>query len=170
MVFNIQERLMKEVKKEIQRIETRIHYEAIDGTKFLDKEECIKYEQSARGVLRSRFNSLVVAKHDEWELLRGSDDHTVYVLKLETPEDKDTILQLYYIENPHLIRDDAPASYAQYRAKYEAMVDEALKSKDLLLMGENCDGDLYFIDTRNEFIRRLKVVDQKKDDAEGQNH
>lgn len=135
---------------------------ATDGTEFSCREECKKYEESARGVLRGRFFELVVSKDDAWELLRGCDDHSVYSVKLSSQEDINTLLQLYYIENPHLQQD--PKTYQKYIDRYEKLTNQAFREHDLLLMGMNCDDELYFIDTRNNIVNRLNELGKEKED------
>jgi hypothetical protein len=55
-------------------------------------------------------------------------------------------------------------NYAKCRERYEGMCNRAYKEKDLLLMGTNCDGELYFLDTRNAFIERLNNLDKPKEE------
>jgi hypothetical protein len=151
---------MKEVQIETKSYKTV--WKAIDGTDFANKEECELYESSARGVIMGRFKKLVVAESDEWELLRGDSEHGVYALKIESQTDIDTILQAYYLDNPYMLKDDG--NRAEYRKRYESMCSRAYKEKDLLLMGTNCDGELYFLDTRNAFIERLNNLDKPKEE------
>lgn len=70
-------------------------YRASDGTEFYSKEECEKYENSAKAVLFTRYNSLIVRSGSEYELFGfGCDDNVIDVVKVETPKDIDIILQL----------------------------------------------------------------------------
>jgi hypothetical protein len=151
---------MKEVQVETKSFKTI--YRAIDGTDFTNKEDCEQYEQSARGVIMGRFKRLVIAETDEWELLKGDDEHGVYALKIESQTDIDIVLQAYYLDNPYMLKDDE--NRAKYRKRYESLCDRAYKEKDLLLMGTNCDGELYFLDTRNAFIERLNNLDKPKEE------
>lgn len=148
---------MKKVEK--QRTTTYEMWQATDGTEFSSKEECQKYEESAKGVLRERFKKLVVAEENAWDLLYGYEDNTVYAVKLETTEDVETLLQLYILENPHITGEQ----YKDYLAKYTAMATSARCNNDLLLMGENCEGDLYFMNTRNAIIGKLEHLGEKED-------
>ena len=151
---------MKEVQVETKSFKTI--YRAIDGTDFTNKEDCEQYEQSARGVIMGRFKRLVIAETDEWELLRGDSECGVYALKIESQTDIDIVLQAYYLDNPYMLKEDE--NYAKCRKRYESMCDRAYKEKDLLLMGTNCDGELYFLDTRNAFIERLNNLDKPKEE------
>ena len=151
---------MKEVQVETKSFKTI--YRAVDGTDFTNKEDCEQYEQSARGVIMGRFKRLIITETDEWELLRGDNEHGVYALKIESQADIDTVLQAYYLDNPYRLKDDG--IQAKYRERYESLCDRAYKEKDLLLMGTNCDGELYFLDTRNAFIERLNNLDKPKEE------
>lgn len=80
-------------------------YKAIDGTEFTSEEECAKYENSARAVLFTKYNSLVVKSGSEYEFFGfGCDDNIIDVVKIEKPKDVDIILQLEALlySNPNL--------------------------------------------------------------------
>ena len=145
---------MNEIKKEIIRKEYTYQYESFDGKLWDTKEECEKYEKSAEGVLKLKFQDLTVAKEDAWNLMRGYEDNDVIGVKLTKEEDKDTVLQLYLFLNPHLLSESE--SYKKWLEQYKSYIDEAYEKKDLLLMGINCEGDYYFIGPRNKFIENLK--------------
>lgn len=145
---------MKEIKKEIIRKDYTYQYESFDGNLWNTKEECEKYEKSAEGVLKLKFQDLIVAKEDAWNLMRGYEENDVIGLKLSKEEDKDTVLQLYLFLNPHLLNDSE--RYKEYLEQYKSYINEAFEKKDLLLMGINYEGDYYFIGPRNKFIENLK--------------
>ena len=142
---------MKEVQIETKSYKTV--YRAIDGTEFTNKEDCELYERSAEGVIKARFKKLVVAETDEWQLLRGDEDHGVYALKLGSQTDIDIVLQAYFYDQPWILKDEN--KYDKMRQNYIAICEKALKEQDILLMGTNCDGELFFLDTRNTFIEKL---------------
>lgn len=147
---------MKEIKKEIIRKDYTYQYESFDGILFDTKEECKKYEKSAEGVLKLKFQDLIVAKNNAWNLMRGYEDSDVIGVKLSKEEDKNTVLQLFLFLNPYYTQDDR-ADWADKRLQeYKTCIDEAFEKKDLLLMGINCAGDYYFIGTRNHVIENLK--------------
>lgn len=145
---------MREIKKEIIRKDYTYQYESFDGNLWDTKEECEKYEKSAEGVLKLKFQDLIVAKDNAWDLMRGYEDNDVIGVKLTKEEDKDTVLQLYLFLNPHLLNDSE--RYKEYLEQYKSYINEAFEKKDLLLMGTNCEGDYYFIGPRNKFIENLK--------------
>lgn len=146
---------MKEIKKEIIRKEYTYQYEAFDGTQFDLKEECEKYEKSAEGVLKLKFQKLIVAKDNAWDLMRGYDDNDVIGIKLTKKEDKDTVLQLFFLLNPYYTKDELSDTAKTRLEQYKSYIDEAFENKDILLMGINCEGEYYFIGTRNEIVNKL---------------
>lgn len=151
---------MKEIKKEIIRKDYTYQYESFDGNLWDTKEECEKYEKSAEGVFKLKFQDLIVAKQDAWDLMRGYEDNDVIGVKLTKEEDKDTVLQLYLFLNPHLLNESE--KYKEWLEQYRSYINEAFEKKDLLLMGVNCEGDYYFLGPRNKFIENLKNFDKTK--------
>ena len=57
---------MKAIKEE--RKYTVEVFEAVDGTRFSDKAECEVYERSAKGLLLSKYNKLVVKKSSDYNI------------------------------------------------------------------------------------------------------
>jgi len=151
---------MKEIRKEIKKelIETQIQYEAIDGTVFQNVEECRKYETTAECVLKEKFNKLIVNReHTEFSLFgTGNDDCEVVAIRMKNEKDKDTVLQLFFLKHNYLILD----SYKESREKFINLVEQAFQNLDLLLLCTNCEGDFYYIDTRNNIINRLNNLDK----------
>lgn len=146
---------MKEIKEELKRevVDTYIHWEAVDGTVFEQKEECEKYEKSALGMLRGKINKLIVGEvEDAWDLMGGNEDSSVVAILLAKEKDADTFLQWLYLECSWLLND----AMKERREKIEATVRDAYINKDVVLIGINCDGDYYFIDSRKNIIDNLK--------------
>lgn len=143
---------MKEIKKEI--INYVYQYESFDGNLWDTKEECEKYEKSAEGVLKLKFQELIIDKANAWSLMCGYEDNDVIGVKLTKEEDKDTVLQFYLLLNPHLLNKSE--RYKECLEQYRSYINEAFEKKDLLLMGINCEGEYYFIGPRNKFIENLK--------------
>ena len=150
---------MQEKKIEHKVYETL--YEATDGTTFNSKEECEKYEQTAHAVLRTKFLKLVVEEKNEWELFGvGSDEDIVYAIKMNTQEDTDTVLQLYYMDNPYVLRDEEAPK--KYKERAFNLVNTAYKEQDILFVGENYDGEIYIINTRANIIEDLQKIGSTK--------
>ena len=157
---------MKEITKERTNIEKYTIYIAVDGTQFNFKEECERYENSAKGVLHGKFSRLIINnQYTEYSLFKcGCDDNTVVVVELPTEADVDTVLQTYYLDNPHYLSES-------YKALQTRLVDtllQAYKEKDVVLFSYTCDNDLYFIDSRNNFIRKLNGFTKKKEESENE--
>lgn len=61
---------MEIIKEEIVSKKTVTKYKAIDGTKFNDEQECLKYEDTALCTVRARLN---ITETTDWELFYGDD-------------------------------------------------------------------------------------------------
>lgn len=154
---------MKEIKKEIVKKEYFYEYESFDGQMFNTKEECEKYENSAKGVILQKIHNCIVGEeHDAWELMGGYEDHKIVAIKVNTQEDADNLLQFYYLEHPWVLENGGIRECASNQVKrIQRMLDRALKEKDCILMGINCDDEYYFINTRNAIIVNLTNVDMQ---------
>ena len=126
---------MKIIKKEyINYIE---EYEAVDGTIFNSKEECIKYENSAAAVLKSRYKKLVIKETDEWNLFKfGSEDEFIDVIKLHSEKDIDLVLQLNCLYNSHL-KDDLID-------KHRKLLEKAYNENTLVFISKGNEYDTNF--------------------------
>lgn len=148
---------MKKIKEEVKSY--NIFYEAVDGTKFYNEDECMKYEASAIGVLKGRLSKLIIGKESAWTLLGESDDNNVLAVKVGSQADVDTILQLYFMENPRILEDD----YKDRRELYENMLSQALAGDGIMLLGLNCENELYIIDTKKNMLNRLMKFGSNKE-------
>lgn len=141
---------MKEVKEERKVFDTL--YEAVDGTKFTSKEECQKYEESAKGVLKARFMKLVEYSDIESNIFSsGSDETTLYGVRLEEEKDKDVVLQLYLIDHSYLMREE----YNKWIERAKELIEFAYKHNDILLVGENMDGEFFIADCCKKIVDKL---------------
>jgi hypothetical protein len=134
---------MKEIVKEKPMVQKITMFVANDGTEFFDREECRKYEESALGVLRSKIAKLIVGKGNAWEVLGGFDDHALVAIKMEKPEDLDTVKQFFLMEQ-HWYNEEGQEE--SKNAKFSIM-DKAFKNNDYLIFGINSDGNYYFINS-----------------------
>lgn len=127
---------MKEIKKEIQKVEYVTKYEAIDGTIFDSYEECKKYDNSARAILLSRYQPLVLDRYTEEDLFNmGSCEYSMDIVKMENESHIELILQLVALFNPHLKNEDIN--------KNRDVLTKILKNKDILFIGRGCDYENY---------------------------
>lgn len=135
---------MKEIKKE--RTVFDCEYEAYDGSIFKTKEECIKYEETAKCVIRKKFNDLIEHSSDECSLFNcGSDDYTIDFVKPNTQDAVNAIMQMLELYNAN---DD--------RAR--KLIKGAQENSDYLLIGHNSyDEDYYYIlGTRTSVLNNIK--------------
>lgn len=150
---------MKEITKELTTITKHTVYQAVDGTEFTQKEECVKYEESALGVLRGKIKKFVVCEpKDAWIFMGGYDDHQVIAIKPQTEADVDTILQWYYLEQPYILWDSRKSE----KENFEEVIMEAYKNKDAVLFGINCEKEYYFINSCRNIINNLSSLAQKE--------
>lgn len=113
-------------------------YEAIDGTIFESKDECKKYEDTAICVLRSRYNPLVITSTTEYDLFQvGSDECVIDVIKLQSEQDVDTILQLcHYYHN--WLKEDKCKDRLQ---KISIRINKAFSENDYLFISKGWESD-----------------------------
>lgn len=148
--------------KEIKETETRYitKYQAIDGEIFCTKEECEKYDSTAKAVITAKFNKLEKVAYSSWEVHGGSDDNVTFAVKINSQKDADILLQRFYLDNSWVLSGND----SRYRDKCEAMVEKALKEKDFILIGFNCDDEMYFINTRNTLVNNLNNLGNHEDE------
>lgn len=112
---------MKEVK--IEEKVTTIKYEAIDGELFSTKSQCISYEETVACLLKSKIKKLIIKEVDSEDLFGFyvCEEH-LNLLKINTQEDIDNILKLYFYYYP---------GYSITRL--EALLTYALNNNDIII-------------------------------------
>lgn len=128
---------MKEITKEMKS--TYTVYQAIDGTEFNSKEECQKYEDTAKCFLLTKYKPLVKRTVSEYDIFNtGSDEYMIDILQcLSSESDIDILIQLnrlYY--SGRKLDDDF---YDNMRSKLE----KCLKNRDIVLIGRGTEYDGY---------------------------
>lgn len=151
---------MKEIIKERTKVEKYTVYQALDGTVFTSQEECRKYEESARSVAKGKVQSLFGTGKDAWTLMGGCDDHEVVTVKFKTTTNVDNFLQWLYLECPWYLND----IHKERKIEVESIVHTAAEKNDVILMGKNCDGDYYFINSRQNIIDNLMALDKEEEE------
>lgn len=156
---------MKEITEEIKRevVETHTMYEATDGTRFENQEECKKYEEGALGMLRARVKPLMSAPKDAWATMGGYDDHQVVTVRIESEADYSLVLQWFFTECPWYLKENDV--HKEQKQKIVDTFDKALINKDVLIFGRNCDDDYYFINSRQNIINNINNLDKEEKDA-----
>lgn len=150
---------MKRIEKEIKSYKTM--YVANDGTEFSSEEECCKYDESAKGIIFSRYNKLILGKTDEDALYYGSDEHEIDIVKPTCERDKDTIMQMSCYICGQISEDSIKVQ--------EDYIERAIKEDDVVFMDWSCDHDwCWIIGTRNSLKESIDkcVQDFTKDDVE----
>lgn len=153
---------MKEVVKERTHVEKYKVYQAPDGTEFMNYEECRKYEDSALGVVRGNVAKLVIGRTDDaWKLMGGNDDNSVIAIKMNCAADVDLVKQLFLLEHPYYNEDERK----ELKQEKFDIIDTAYNNNDVVLFGINCDGDYYFINSRQNIINNLNNLNKQTDNA-----
>lgn len=124
---------------EIEKVTKVTHYEAIDGTTFTTEEECVKYEDTAKCVLLTKYKPLVKRTVSEGDIFNtGSNEYMIDILQyLSSESDIDILIQLHrlYCSGGNL-NDDF---YDKMRSKLE----KCLKNRDIVLIGRGTEYDGY---------------------------
>ena len=150
---------MKEIVKERTNVEKYKVYQATDGTEFMNYEECRIYENSALGVVRGNVAKLIVGRtNDAWELMGGNDDNSVIAIKMNCAADVDLVKQLFLLEHPYYNETERKKLKQE---KFD-IIDNAYNNGDVVLFGINCDGDYYFINSRQNIINNLNNLTEQK--------
>ena len=138
---------------EIEKVTKVTRYEAIDGTTFTTEEECVKYEDTAKCVLLTKYKPLVKRTASECDIFNtGSDEYMIDILQyLSSESDIDILIQLHrlYCSNRNL-NDDF---YNKMRSKLE----KCLKNRDIVLIGRGTEYDGY--DTFYIFTTLQEITD-----------
>lgn len=139
---------------EVNVVKTCTKYKAIDGTVFTIKAECEKYEESAKCVLMTKYNKLVVQSCSEYDLLHtGSEDESVNIVKLNNDSDVNTVLTLIALHSP------SAAKNIEWLQKIEQRLLEACHSNSLIIIGRGYNCDCFYLSfTFNEIINNLTKI------------
>lgn len=144
---------MKEVQKEIKQHITV--YEAVDGAEFKSKEECKKYEESAKCVLIAKYNKLVVKTGSESDIFEGigSEDETINIVKINNASDIDIILKLIALHYPSVAKNP------EWLQKRESRLTDAYNSNSLVIIGRGYEGDCFYLSTTfNEIEKTITKI------------
>lgn len=134
---------------------TKIMYEAYDGNQFPSKEECAKYEESAKCALLSKYNKYVIRKTNEENLFdAGSEEYDYDIVTIPHDDAEETILQLLYFFNPYLTDE----RHEENNERYVNRISRAKKEKDFLFINRGyCD------DGGNSFLPTCTFNERKED-------
>lgn len=154
---------MKEIIKEVTTQHTA--YQATDGTIFNSAEECITYEESAKGVIRSRIARLITydsrnTLDNAWTIMGGMDDHNIIAVKMENSEDYKNVCQFVLIECPWLSND----VHTERRESIFETISNAYNADDVVIFGINCENKYYFINSKANLISNLNTLDKESNE------
>ena len=133
-------------------------YEAVDGTIFKIKEECEKYEESAKCVLIAKYNKLVVRSCTESDIFGdiGSEDETINIVKINNASDIDIILKLIALHAPSVARNP------EWLQKRVNRLTDACNSNSLVIIGRGYEGDCFYLSTTfNEIIKTITKINNE---------
>lgn len=86
----------------IEKIIEETKYKAIDGTLFINKAECEKYETTCQCILNTKYKKYVIDSKSEYNIFQhGSEDYIYDVVKISDDKIKDIVLQLFILYNPN---------------------------------------------------------------------
>lgn len=141
---------MKTTTKEIIRKECKTVYIANDGTEFTNDVECKKYEQSALGVLNSRYKEFVIKTISEEELTKmGNCDSVLEVVKINNCDGMDVLAQLYCLYHSY-------EQSSEYVDRVRNICKRAIKTGDLLLVARGYEYDNFWvIDTLTDYLTSI---------------
>ena len=147
---------MKEVEFKKETIEYIKKYVAYDEEVFDSKEECQKYENSAKCILKHRFKQHVINDtFNEWDLLStGDSDHLIDIVEIPDDDAIKDIVQYYSFCHSYMTEECLE--------KFTSKVKKAYNEEELLIFGYNYENDLYFIDSRNNIVSRLNNISRTK--------
>lgn len=128
---------MKEITREVKS--TYIVYQAIDGTEFNSKEECKKYEDTAKCVLLTKYKPLVKKTVAEIDIFNtGSDEYMVDILQyLRDEADIDVLIQLHRLYNGSMNNND------DFYNKLRSKLEKCFEDKDIIIIGRGTEYDGY---------------------------
>lgn len=128
---------MKEITREVKS--TYIVYQAPDGTEFNSKEECKKYEDTAKCLLLTKYRPLVKKTVSEIDVFNtGSDEYMLDIIQcLRDEADIDVLIQLHRLyDRGRKINDDF---YNNLRSRLE----KCFEDKDIIIIGRGTEYDGY---------------------------
>lgn len=154
---------MKTVEKErIEKVKETL-YVAADGTEFYSSAECEKYEESALGLMRAKIKPLMSKPKDAWQAMGGSEGNQVVAVSMKNEKDVDTVIQWFFLECPWYLND----SLEERKEEILKIIHNAFDTEDVLLFGLNTEEGYYFINSRNNIICNLTMIDKPNEDDKG---
>lgn len=125
-------------------------WEATDGTQFDSKEECEKYERSAKCVVFAKYRKFVIRESSEYDLFGvGNEDSGIDVVNVSSQEAVDIIFQVYCFNN--LVSSES--DFDNIRNE----ILDAFNRKAILLIGRgySCE-DFWIMGTLEDKLAKIR--------------
>ena len=125
-------------------------WEAADGTQFNSREDCEKYENSAKCVVLTKYKDFVIKESDEYHLFGvGSEDCQVDIVRVPDEKAIDVIFQAFCF-----FRD---WESDENKEKARKTITNAFEYNDFLIIDRGYELDnLYIIGTLDDVIEQIK--------------
>ena len=125
-------------------------WEAADGTQFNSREDCGKYENSAKCVVLTKYKDFVIKESDEYHLFGvGSEDCQVDIVRVPDEKAIDVIFQVFCF-----FRD---WESDENKEKARKTITNAFEYNDFLIIDRGYELDnLYIIGTLDDVIEQIK--------------
>lgn len=144
---------MKIIEEENVNKQTVTKYKAIDGTVFNSENECIKYEDTAKCVVRARLN---IIETTDWELFYG-DDAPVEIVRGKA-EDTEMYVRLCDWS------DSKTAEVSISKWKENIGIEEDLQNV-ISLIFKNLDNEVYTIVRYSQLLTHIEnIVNPKQEE------
>lgn len=141
---------MKEITKE--KIQIYSIWKANDGTEFNSKEECVKYENSARCAIMTKYNLLVKKTLTEWDIFgTGSEEFQIDIVCLNNEDDATTVLQSIAFENSYIANDKKKMSEIR-----ESLSTSLNKCPVFIGRGSEYNECFYFMGSLDSFLTKIQ--------------
>lgn len=145
---------MKEIR--IPRTVEDIYYEAIDGERFSSKEECSKYDQTAKAVIKAKYKQLIIKSNTMYSICEACNDYQIDLVKVSNEAELHS-LNMYL----KMVADNG------YGGVFKPVASTEIGKEFMIYYGY--DDDWYeVIGTKAEFLEALaKELDkmwERKDD------
>lgn len=130
---------MKEIEKTRTKTEYYYVYEASDGTEFTNRDECLKYEGSAKCVLFTKYNEMdIVDTYEEGIFTVGCEDNDYDIVKVSTEKEAELIMQITLLCQNYLQNEKC----SETRDKKWNMIKSCIGDEDnRLIIFRGCCGD-----------------------------
>lgn len=146
---------MKETEKTRTKTEYYHVYEASDGTEFTNRDECLKYEESAKCVLLTKYDQMdIVDTCEEGVFTVGCEDNSYDIVKVDTEKDAELIMQITLLYQNYLQNE----KYSEIRDRKWNMIKSCIGDVDnrlIVYRGYCGDDDFNPVTTYKDLIEEI---------------